>query len=344
MSGAMTPRRRRARQALAAAAAAGLLLIAGAASVWRDSAASAPPDVSGPVVAGWAEQAGEARRIEITGPSERFALVRGETGWSVPSRGDYPVRPERIADLDAALSRLQLDRAMTRDPGKFDRLGLGDPEAGGDGVRLLVLDSEGRTLASLIAGAERPDGTGLYVRRAGEARAFAAVGILPRLDDPGLWMGLSFWDIDPAAVARARITPERPPVWFVQRAGLAQRNHELMEPDGWSLITGGAANGVATAGARLRFRDVRRADTLTGAFAASHAAVTFSGLAYRFDFIAEGEERWALVTVEAVADDAGERAQRLTALTEGWAFKVSDDAYERLTRPLDQVAERSSAR
>lgn len=340
MSQVLTPVRRRRRQAIAAAGAAGLLLAAGAFAVWRDAAAGAPPDVAGPVVAGWAERAAGAARIEIESRDGDFVLERRDDGWVMPSRGGYPVRPEPIAALDAALSGLVFERAMTRDADKFDRLGLGDPGQGGAGVRLTVRNAEGDMLADLIAGETREDGAGMYVRRSGGARAFAVRGVLPELADPGVWLGLNFWDIDPSAVARARIAPERGPAWFVQRAGVGQRNHELMEPAGWRLITGGAANGVATAGARLRFRDVRPADTLTGAFSASHAAVTFSGLAYRFDFIAEGGERWALIEVEAVADDASERAERLTQLTEGWAFRVSDDAYERLTRPLDQVAER----
>jgi hypothetical protein len=257
----------------------------------------------------------------------------------MPSRGNFPVSPERIAALDAALSELRFERAMTRDAEKFDRLGLGDPMAGGRGVRVSVLDADETLLADLIAGAAQLDGDGVYVRPAGSARAFAASGDLPPLADPGVWLGLDFWDFEPSAVARARIEPERGDAYFVQRAGIAQRNYELMTPTDHRLITGGAANGVARAGARLRFRDVRPVQDLEGAFIARHSGATFSGLAYRFDFIAEGDARWAVITVEALADDAEARAERLRGLTEGWAFLVSEDAYERLTRPLDQLAE-----
>lgn len=340
MSETLTPFKRRGRRALAAASLAALLLIGGALAVWRDAAAGSPPDVAGPVVARWSDLAPSAAQIEITSRDQTFALVRREDGWVMPSRGGYPVRPEPIAALDSALSALTYERAMTRDPDKFDRLGLTDPGEGGDGVHLQVRDAAGAVLADLIAGERYEDGAGLYLRPSDSARAFAVRGALPELGEPGVWLGLAFWDIDPSAVARARITPERGPSWFVQRAGLAQRNHELIEPNGWRLITGGAANGVATAGARLRFRDVRPAETLNGPVVSNHAGVTFSGLAYRFDFVAQDDERWALIEVEAVADDAAERADHLTELTEGWAFRVSEDAYERLTRPLDQVAER----
>jgi hypothetical protein len=259
----------------------------------------------------------------------------------MPSRGNYPVRPEPIAALDTALTALTYERAMTRDPEKFGRLGLSESGQEGQAVRLTVRDENGGVLVDLFTGDRREDGAGMYLRPADRSRAFAVRSALPELADPGVWLGLAFWDIDPSTVARARIAPERGPAWFAQRAGVGQRNYELMEPEAWRLITGGAANGVAVAGARLRFRDVRPSASLAGAFVASHAGVTFSGLAYRFDFIAEGDERWAVIDVEAVADDAAERAARLDELTEGWAFRVSEDAYERLTRPLDQVAERS---
>ena len=335
---ARTPARRRLRQGVIAAMAALGVLVLGAASVWRDAVAGAVPDVSGPVLPGWREAAAGAAQIEITTANESFAMVRTEAGWVMPSRGDYPVRAERIAELDEALGALRLDQAMTRDPEKFDRLGVGDPETGGEGVRVRVLDADGAVLAALVLGRARGE-DGVYLRREGGVRAFAAQGPALALADPGRWLGLEFWDHDPGALARAEIEPEFGPAYQVQRAGVAQRHYELREPQGWRLVTAGAANGVATAGARLRFRDVKPAQALTGAYVARHAAVTFSGLAYEFRFHAEGETRWATISVAALADDAEPRAAHFNAMVEGWAFEISEDAYERLTRPLNQLAE-----
>lgn len=339
MSIAMTPYRRRGRQAMIAVVAAIVLLVAGAAAVWRDATLGLRPEVSGPVVEGWIAFADTVQRIEIITADDVFALERTESGWVMPSRGNYPVRPERIAALDEAMAALQFERAMTRDRDKFDRLGVGSPLESGSGVRLTVLDGERSVLTDLIVGMPTPDASGLYLRPAGAERAYLALGALPQLSDPGYWLGLTFWDIDPSAIAGARITPEQGPSWSVQRAGLAARNHELMEPQGWRFITGGAANGVAAAGGRLRFRDVKPARELIGAFTAGHAGQTFSGIGYQFNFVAEGEDRWATIDVRALADDARPRAERLQGFVDGWAFKVSEDAYERLTRPLDQVAE-----
>lgn len=332
------PALRRRRQAQAAAAAAGALLLLGAGALWREAATGAPPGVSGPVAPGWAAEAARADRIEIMSANDQFVLERTPEGWVMPSRGGYPVRPERIAELDEALRSLSFARALTRDAGRFERLGLGDPEDGGAGVRLTVLDASDRVLVSLTAGSSRSE-AGQYVRPAGSARAFAADGALPELADPGRWLGLEFWDIDPGHVARADIRPPRGPVYALAREAPTDRHHALTAPAGWRLITAGAANGVAAAGARLRFRDVRPDQTLTGAFAAQHSAVSFDGLAWRFDFLAEGDERWARIQVRALTPEAEARAAELTARTQGWAFLVSDDAYERLTRPLNEIAE-----
>ncbi len=337
----MNLRTHRLRISLGAGFAAAVLMAVGVGSIVMDAQRASLPDVSGPVLPDWIENASNAASIEIMGPQTQFRLTRTEAGWVMPSRGNYPVRAEQIAALDAALSTLRFERAMTGDAQKYGRLGLSDPLSGGNGTRLIILDEAENRLADLFVGRTQNDGEGVYVRPANRGRAFAASGALPALTDPATWLGLNFWAFEPSAIARARIEPETGQAYFVQRAGVAQRNYELLDPSGYRLITGGAANGVATAGARLRFRDARPSETLEGSVVAGHAGATFSGLAYRFDFIAEDEARWAVITVQALSDDAEPRAERLTEITDGWAYQVSEDAYERLTRPLDQLAERS---
>ena len=340
---AHTSARRRARLAAGIALAGLLALAAGSYTVWRDARLDARPDASGPVLADWQENAAEARIIEIEGPDGALRLERGsssQSGWVMADRGGYPVPPERVAELDAALSRLSYSAAMTQDPDKFARLGLVGASDGGDGVHLRVRGANGTLLADLVIGAERGD-DGLFLRPAGGGRAYAAQGRLPDLDAVDHWLGLDYFNLDPASVARVRIQPVTGEAYALAKAGMSARNFELREPRGWRLITSGAANGVAVAGARMRFRDVRPRDALIGAPAAAHAAVTFDGLAYSYTIFNEAGRHWARLEVTAAADDAAARARRLDAIARGWAFEISDDAYERLTRPLDQIAERT---
>jgi hypothetical protein len=339
---AHTSARRRARLATGIALAGLLVLAAGSYAVWRDARLDARPDASGPVLADWQQNAAQARVIEIEGPDGSLRLERGpasQSGWVMADRGGYPVPPERVAELDAALSQLSYSAAMTQDPDKFSRLGLVGAAEGGQGVRLTVRSADDTRLADLIIGADRGD-DGLFMRIPGNGQAYAAQGRLPDLDAVDHWLGLDFFNLDPASVARVRVQPETGEAYALAKAGMSARNFELREPRGWRLITSGAANGVAVAGARMRFRDVRPQECLIGAPVAAHAAVTFDGLAYSYTVFDEGGRHWARLEITAAADDAEARAQRLDAVAGGWAFEVSDDAYERLTRPLDQIAER----
>ena len=331
---------RRARRALSIAAFGVGLLLAGVTALVIDASRSARPDVSGPVLPGWREAAGNASGIEVITPDTMFRLERGESGWTMPSRGHYPVRAEYLAELDAGLAALTYAGALTRDPGRYDRLGVGDPVEGGSGTRLTIVDGRDMLLASLIIGGERGE-DGLYIRRTSDARAHAVQGRLPDLGDPGRWLGLDFFNIDPSRIARAFIVPETGPAYILERDAPATRNFDLVSPRTWQLITAGAANGVAHAGTRVRFRDVGQGSVPAGRPAALHRAVTFDGLTYEYRFFrVEGTIR-AYVSVEAANHDTMDEASVLRAAVEGYWFEVSADAFERMARPLEQAATRS---
>ncbi|PWE18546.1 hypothetical protein DDZ18_02780 [Marinicauda salina] len=334
-----TPAARRRRTAAWLSSLAVLVIILAGVALWRDAARGARPEVAGPVLPDWPAQAETAQIIEITAADTMFRLVRGEDGWTMPSRGGYPVRPERIAALDGALAELRYRRVMTRDPDKLSRLGLGDPTAGGEGVRLTVVAEDGSRLADLIVGDARGE-TGAYIRPAGGARAYSVEGRLPDLADAGAWLGLDFMNIDPDRVAAAEIEPASGPGYRLEKPGRASRNFELRRPDGWSMITAGAGNGVAVAGARVRFRDVRPESEITRRVVARHAGGAFDGLVYAYTFRIQDGTAWATIDFQALTDDAQAEAERFDALAEGWAFRVSEDAYERMTRPLTGLAER----
>lgn len=335
----LAPNQRRVRRALIIAIAGLVVLIAGITARVADSQSGVRPEVSGPVLPGWSERAGGAVSIEIIGPAAMFRFERTENGWVMPSRGNYPVRAERLAELDAALAQLTYTAAMTRDPERFAFLGVDDPVEGGAGVRIIVSGANEAILADLVIGRARGE-DGLYLRPTGSARAFAATGQMTGLDDPGRWLGLDFMDIDPATIARAFIVPERAPAYILERETPSERNFALSSPRTWQLITAGAANGPATAGARVRLRNADAAPDIARTPDALHRAVTFEGLEYEYRFYNQGADGiWATIRIEARSEEARDAAAQLRPLTDGYWFAVSEDAYERMTRPLNRSAE-----
>lgn len=337
----VTTDKRRRTQLLVAAGAA--LLLAGAALVTLLSQASETwrPAVSGPVLPNWSSAVASARVIDITG-DENFLLQQAAGVWTMPSRDGYPVRPERLAELDAYLAALTFEGARTDNPGRLGRLGLAEPGTENGATRVSVRDADGTILADILLGETR--GERVYLREPGRNRAFAARlsdGAVARPDllPADAWLDLDFLSLGTNDIARADIQPEAGPAYRLERASTASRNFALRRPAGWQTITAAAGNGPAAALGRVRFRDVRRADRLGGEFVAHHTAETFSGLRVRIDVKALGETRWALITASAITDDAAAEASALNALTDGWAYLMSDLTIDRLIRPLDRIAD-----
>lgn len=301
------------------------------------------PSVSGPVLPAWQAGVTDVSEITLTQSEGSFTLRREAAGWVMPERDGYPVRPELVAELDTLLAGLSFIGARTADPEKFGRLGLAEPGAGdGAGVRLQVTGASGEVLADLVFGTVR--GETIYLRQPGESRTYA--GHLPAGLDAALiarpadeWLALDFISLGRSAIARTRIQPETGPEYLLERPASSVRNFALREPGGWQPITAGAGNGPASALSRIRFRDVRRADRMTGALVGYHEAETFEGLSVRLDIIAQGETRWALVRVNALTDDALDDARSLEMTSENWAYLLSDLSLDRLLRPLSEIAD-----
>lgn len=331
------PSSRRTRIALGVMVTSLVVLGSGLGLIWRDAGLSARPDVSGPVVENWTDVAGSVRQIRVETAETSFTLERYDSGWRMPSRGGYPVDDTRIAALDETLSSLSYEAAMTRNEEMFERLSLGDPADGGGGTRLTVTGEGGQVLTDLIIGETRGEDE-VYIRPTGGPRAYRVRGQFPDLDDAGRWLGLDFMNLDPESIARARVVPITGPGYELARAGFSARNFDLRNPRTYTLSTTGSANGVAVSGARVRFRDVRPAADIVALPVASHAGVTFSGLAYVYAIYPEDGRYWVRLDIQAVSDDVEERANRLSGIVEGWEFEISADAFERMTRPIENFA------
>ncbi len=333
-------RQRRNRLTVVAGIATLAVLVAGVAT-WQDARRAWAPAVEGPVLPDWTQAVADARRIEIDSAGDTFALERTEAGWVMPSRDHHPVRPERLAELDAFLAGLRYDGARTADPDKHARLGLA---AGGEGAatRVTLSDGDGHVLSDILLG--RQSGATTYIRFPGRDRAFAArsgegEAALPAIALATDWLDLEFLDLGQNGIARAVIRPETGPTYVLERPGASVRNFVLRDPSGWRPITAAAGNGPASALSRVRFRDVRAADRLGGTQVARHQADTFSGLRVEATILALGDTRWALLRATALSDGARETAAAFNAQTEGWAYLLSDLTLERLIRPLDRIAD-----
>lgn len=314
------------------------------AAVMRDAEHRSQGAVHGPVAPDWSARAEDASRITVTAKGETFHVAKDAQGWRLPERGGRLVDQAVLSMLDRGLGDLAFLERKTSDPDKLDRLGLGDPETGGEGVRIDVETADGQSIASLIVGDPRPGG-GLYVRYPDDPRSFAASGALPAVAAPADWLDLAILPVTRSDIAEAEIAPAKGLAYTLVRARPTDRDFALAEPEeGWSLLTAGAGSGVATSLGQMRFLDVREANGDAAPIAA-HTVHTFDGLVVTLEVLSaepirdgEGSLAWARVIASAEEPGAQADAEALNAAAYGWEFRLPVFAYERLARPLEELA------
>jgi len=309
------------------------LLGAAAAAAAGAAAFLIPPDAAPPPLDGTplafpalAPRLAAARRIEVRQGPQSLAVERGagET-WTLPGKGGYPARGERVRELLTALTELRLTERRTADPDSLSRLGLDDPGPASSAVLLRVLDAGGAPLAELIVGRRRtrtgPATAGAtvdsaYVRRPGESQSWLAEGRINIDADPALWL-----DRDLAGIPEERV-----------RAVTAVRDGATVElrreegPDGRLRVTAPADPpplddiSVAEVGRALEaltLIDVRPEAEAPGEPAGEGRFTLTDNLSVTARMRQAGGDVW--MTLAAAGDD---EAARLNARWRGWAYQV----------------------
>ncbi len=324
----------------AAVAAAG----AAAASLAPPSAPRQRVEVGGRVLPDFAGRSDDAALIMVTAVDEFYHIVKDPDGWVLPEKGRYPVRSDRIAMLIEGLSDMTYARPMTRDPKKFDRIGLGDPAEGGAGAFLEVGDGRGTSFAKMLVGYRSGQ---TYVRDPHDLQAWAVTnGDLPPLHRAALWLDLAVVDIAAADIADVevrvglsgyRLTPS-------DEAGGA---FVLAPPHQGRLAPGFALTSIAQALTRFAPVDVAPADSLgDSTVSAIHTTRLKSGVriatqAFRAPDARGADRGWVRLaaSVEDGADDvARAQAAALMQRAAPWAFGLSELEWGALATPLEQLA------
>ncbi len=268
------------------------------------------PDL-GPALPGAGRALSRASRIVIETPALTYGLDRTETGWGLDVRQGYPVDPSRMLALTEGLVALTRERAMTRDPGKFERLGVADPRLGGDGARLTLLDREGKELAGLIVGVR--EGV-TYVRDPSADQSWQVRGGLPPLRSPALWLRLDVIDRQASDIASVTVSPEGEEAYDIQAA---QGGFVLNTQEGPVRLSEAGAT-PALALLATDFIDVRpRAGVGELDLFGRHTTVFDDGLSVTLELRGGRGQVFALISA------SGPEAEALNAQTQDWAYAIA---------------------
>lgn len=318
---ARSPQRQR-RIRLMAALAGGLAVIALGADLLGRPPAPRHELTGTPVIPGFAAIRSEARAIRVTVAGESYELTSTPGGWQLAEAAGYPIRADRLSQLVTGLEALSWEGARTRDPAKFNRIGLGDPREGGTGALIEVIGAEGDVKASLITG--RREGR-IYARRPGEDQAFRVTGDLPPLYAADAWLDLDILSVNPDAVSALRITDQAgASLYLMRRPGESDRAFRPAPPyQDLELASRLVTTGPALALTRLQPIGVKPAGALRTQPVARHITETFDGL--EVETLAWREPDGLYVTLRAI--EAGQGAHRAAAINtkaRGWAFRLAE--------------------
>jgi hypothetical protein len=312
-------------------------------------------------------QAEELDEIRIRGTEnlEGTTIRRGDSGWVVAEMHDYSADLAKLRQLVIAMSEAKIVEEKTSNPEFYERLGLADPDEGGNGTK--VMASAGDADTTVIFG-ETAQGEQRYARVTDAAPSYL-VDRNPELPQaPAQWLEPNVTDVPAGDINRIVITHADD-----ERIELAKGEEEQADyaavnlPEGRELTYASVGNGIAGALGDLTLEDVRPA---TGAEASTTTVFTTKdGLEVTVKVsdtvvepaepaepagdadevptadAAEDEsapaepevEHWLAISAKASSDEAKERADAINARVEGWEYRVPDYKAELLTKRWDDL-------
>jgi hypothetical protein len=300
------------------------VIVAGAAALLVPQDGAPPPPSQAPLAfPALAGRLQAAQRIELRQGGQSLTLQRGPGDvWTLPAKGGYPARGERVRELLVGLTELRLAERRTADPESLARLGLDEPGAPGSTALLLrVLDGAGVALAELVIGRRRTRTQGgvpesAYVRFPAENQSFLAEGRIPVDADAQLWIDREIANIPNERVLRVIAVRDGRTVELLREDGPDGRLRIVLPGDA-PPADDVSLDEVGRALEGLTLLDVRTAAEAPGEPAGEGRFILTDNLIITARMRSAGGDVW--MTLEATG---GDEAARLAARWRGWAYQV----------------------
>lgn len=316
---------------------AGVLALAAIGSQMIGSPQGPRNDLEGSLVLpDFAATRAEAAQIRITLADDSYTLFASPGGWRLEGTDGYPIRADRLNELAGGLEALVWDAPRTRDPGKMNAIGLGDPREGGNGALVEVIGPDGDVSAALLTGRKDEH---IYVRRPDEMQAYRVTGSLPPLYTAEAWLDLDIIDLNADAVSAIRLTDATGASLYLQRTiGSSERAFSPAPPyEDYELVNRLVTSGPALALTRFQPIGVRPASELKTKPRGQHITQTHDGLEVEVHPYREASGFY--VTLRAIeAGEGAHRGQAINARAGGWAFEISEIDWMDFTPTISSIA------
>ena len=154
------------------------------------------------------QRANDIQGIEfIQGESSVF-FKRIGSAWVDTSRGNYPIKFERVKEHLVALSSIRGAQALTSDPKRYEALSLSWPDVNSDSrlVRL-YLNPNDPPVSEIVLGREKWNPQSVYVRLIGESQCWRADNRIPFELNGARWMDRTVSSIATSDIRSVSVGP-----------------------------------------------------------------------------------------------------------------------------------------
>ena len=220
-----------------------------------------------------------AIRIYKAGDERAVELVRGDQGWTVGERANYPADAVKIRKLLIDLQQARIFEEKTSTAASYPALGVEEvSDKSAHGVRLELAGTP--QPINLIVGKTGSAGHLTYMRRAGEKPSWAINAELQVASDPAAWLQHDILDVHADRIQEAAVTHNGEAPFTVTKNTRAAADFAVSGiPKGTELNAPSAPNAVAASLAALSLEDIPAATALSAQPASEHATYkTFDGL------------------------------------------------------------------
>lgn len=237
-------------------------VLAVAAALVADRARAPRSDVSaraGQLVPDLREHVNEVTRVNLTAANNQsvVTLVRGDKGWTVAQRGNYPADLGKLREYLLKLADATLLEEKTANRERYADLGVEDiatPTAKGV---LLELDGLAKPARVVIGNANAQGGGGTFVRLPEQAPSWLAKGSLVPERNPADWLAKDLPGVAAERVASVTITHADGKVVRVTKKAEGDSTFVIADvPKGREPGSDYVANGLGSVLAELRLDDV----------------------------------------------------------------------------------------
>jgi hypothetical protein len=219
-----------------------------------------------------------AVRIVKAGGTPALEAKRGEGGWTITDRHNYPADEAKLRKLITGLTEAKVLEEKTSNPESYKTLGVEDISDAAAGGMQLELDGPKQPV-KLIVGKQAQGAQSQYVRRAGEPKSWLINKSIDTSSSADQWLRKEIIDVSADRVQSAEVTVGTGKPYSATKKTRADADFAVEGlPKGKTLSAPSAADNFATALAGLTLSDVKPASEVTDQPSARATIKTFDGL------------------------------------------------------------------